>query len=182
MMVAVVLQDGRRLSEMREFVEIDAEADVMREVLRIETAFHDARRASTKKLEVSYGKDNYERIFLDDRGESIGRTYMKGSGDSSWKRLKRRFQIKILQTLESKSKFVWATNGHSTAASHGNLFRDSYTHVMGRTMQPVFDALGIEWEARNFAMGSQDSAPEQAWCMDEIIGPDDADVISWDYG
>jgi len=46
-------------------------------------------------------------------------------------------------------------------------------------MQPVFDALGMgdsmPWEHKTVV-------PEQAWCMDEIVEPDDADVISWDYG
>jgi hypothetical protein len=51
-------------------------------------------------------------------------------------------------------RYVWATGGHSAAAGHGNLYNESYTAFLERDLQPVFEAIGIEFEARNYAMGA----------------------------
>ena len=50
-------------------------------------------------------------------------------------------------------RYVWATGGHSASAGHGNLYNESYTAYMGRDMLDVFGSIGIEFEARNYAMG-----------------------------
>jgi hypothetical protein len=50
-------------------------------------------------------------------------------------------------------RYVWATGGHSAAAAHGNLFNESYTAHIERNLQPLFASLGIDFEARNYAMG-----------------------------
>ncbi len=51
-------------------------------------------------------------------------------------------------------RYVWATGGHSASAGHGNLYNESYTAFMERDLKPVFEAIGIEFEARNYAMGA----------------------------
>jgi hypothetical protein len=78
-------------------------------------------------------------------------------------------------------KWVWATGGHSAAAGHGNLFDEAYTQVLDKAAAPVFEAIGIHFEARSYAMGGTDSAVEMAGCSAAIFGTD-VDVLSWDYG
>lgn len=48
--------------------------------------------------------------------------------------------------------FVWASGGHSAAAGHGNLYAESYTAYLQRIGQPIFDAVGMDLEGRNYAM------------------------------
>jgi hypothetical protein len=50
-------------------------------------------------------------------------------------------------------RYVWATGGHSASAGHGNLYNESYTAFMERDLKPIFGAIGIEFEGRNYAMG-----------------------------
>ncbi|KAI2500380.1 hypothetical protein MHU86_14123 [Fragilaria crotonensis] len=79
------------------------------------------------------------------------------------------------------SSFVWSTAGHSAAAGHGNLHNESYTAFLEHVAKPVFDAIGIEFQGRNYAMGGMKSAPLLALCNEAIFGTD-ADVLSWDFG
>ena len=51
------------------------------------------------------------------------------------------------------SNFVWATGGSSIAAGHGNLFNETYTAFLERGVKDVFAAVGIQFEARNHAIG-----------------------------
>jgi hypothetical protein len=78
-------------------------------------------------------------------------------------------------------RFVWATGGHSSAAGHGNLFNQSYTAVMEKALVDIFGSIGIEFEARAYAMGGTPAAPEIALCNEAIFGTD-PDVLSWDFG
>jgi hypothetical protein len=52
---------------------------------------------------------------------------------------------------------------------------------MERALRPIFDAVGINFVARNYAMGGTASSPELAMCTESIYGTD-VDVISWDFG
>ena len=45
----------------------------------------------------------------------------------------------------------------------------------------MFSALGVDFEARNYAMGGMDSTPQIALCQEAIFGTD-ADVVTWDFG
>lgn len=56
-------------------------------------------------------------------------------------------------TFPHYTRYVWATGGHSASAGHGNLFNESYTAFMEHDLKPIFGAIGIEFEGRNFAMG-----------------------------
>ena len=81
----------------------------------------------------------------------------------------------------SYSEFVWVTGGHSAAAAHGNLYNESYTAYMEKAVKTVFGAVGLDFIARNYAMGAMSSATEIALCQESLFGVD-ADLISWDYG
>ena len=107
------------------------------------------------------------------------------------------------------ARYVWATGGHSASAGHGNLYNESYTAFMERDLSPIFAAIGIEFEGRNYAMGGTSyvyyldhfcilhsnsiyrshilsfgnyrSGLEISMCYEEIFGSD-VDFSSWDYG
>lgn len=78
------------------------------------------------------------------------------------------------------AKYVWATGGHSSAAGHGNLYNESYTAHLTRDASIVFDAIGIEFEGRNYAMGNTQSGSEVSMCWQQIFGTD-VDFIAWDF-
>jgi hypothetical protein len=61
------------------------------------------------------------------------------------------------------------------------MWRESYTKVMERSVQDIFAACGIDFVARNHAMGGSNVAPEIAMCSKEIFGTD-IDVLLWDSG
>ena len=50
------------------------------------------------------------------------------------------------------SKFVWANGGHSASAGHGDFYRESYTAMLGRDVQPILGGLGLDFQVRNYAM------------------------------
>lgn len=85
------------------------------------------------------------------------------------------------ENVTTFAKYVWATGGHSAAAGHGNLFNETYTAFLGRDARVVFEAIGIEFEDRNYAMGGTASAWEISMCWQQIFGRD-VDFFSWDYG
>jgi uncharacterized membrane-anchored protein len=68
-----------------------------------------------------------------------------------------------------------------TPSRQGNFLDETYTAVMERTVKSIFRAVGIDFVARNYAMSAARSAPEAAWCIEEIFG-NDLDVLLWDYG
>ena len=62
------------------------------------------------------------------------------------------------------------------------MFDESYTAIMGDALNGIFSkALGLEFEAKNYAMGGTDSAEEIALCYHSVFGQD-VDFFSWDYG
>jgi len=90
-------------------------------------------------------------------------------------------EVILPELPRSYSKFVWATGGHSAAAGHGNLYNESYTAYMERSVMNVFQAVGIDFVGRNYAMGGMSSGPEIALCLESLFGID-VDLISWDFG
>jgi hypothetical protein len=131
-------------------------------------------------LHQDYGKDNFEKIFFDKDGKLLSFEPVSEDGISTI-RLRRKLQIRLLQHhIEGKARFVWATGGHSAAAGHGNLYNESYTAVLERDLLQVFPKIGLDFEARNYAMGGQASGPEIGLCVEQIFG-NDIDTLSWDF-
>ena len=142
------------------------------------------------KIKEDYG-EYFDTIFPDKSFSTLSPT----SSD----RLKRKLMIKVLEMQAallkegcadctddeikktSFVKYVWATGGHSAAAGHGNLFDESYTAVLGRDARLVFEAIGIYFEDRNYAMGGTPSSSEVSMCWEQIFGSD-VDFFSWDFG
>jgi hypothetical protein len=52
---------------------------------------------------------------------------------------------------------------------------------MERGARPVFDSVGVTFEARNYAMGGTASFSQMGTCLPAIMGLD-VDILSWDYG
>lgn len=66
------------------------------------------------------------------------------------------------------------------AAGHGNFFGEQYTMVLQERAADLFASVGLNFEARPFAMHSSTSAPEVAACVKEIFGTD-VDMLAWDF-
>jgi hypothetical protein len=69
----------------------------------------------------------------------------------------------------------------SATAGHGNMWRESYTAVLGRNAKDIFASVGLNLIARNHAMGATGAGPEIAMCIKEVYG-NDIDVLVWDAG
>lgn len=127
----------------------------------------------------NYGENKYYyRLFND----HIKNQLFKISSTSKY-RLVMRIQIKILQAFlnDEKTTFIWATSGDSAAAGHGNLFEQSFTLVMERFLkEPLFKSLGLNFQARNYAIGGLTSGPEVALCLESIYGKE-LDILAWDF-
>ena len=133
-----------------------------------------------------------ERDFRLDYGEFYGKLFdpiqmdhIFAASPMSRDRFKRRLMQKILEKVTSPSgssppQFVWATAGDSSAAGHGNMFNQTYSSILEKTVRPIFDQLGIEFVSRNYGMGWYNSAPELAFCMEAVYGAD-VDMLVWDF-
>ena len=159
------------------------------------------RAAYFAQLQSMYGPIHFQNMFLfwqDERFQSVGKLlYTSTNKRQSWFRLKRKFMMKLLEAAIARRKqeqeprtprdkehfarFIWANGGHSSSAGHGNFFWESYTAVMERAMIPFLTPLGVEFVAKNYAMGGTSSGEEVALCVESIFGMD-VDVLTWDYG
>jgi hypothetical protein len=86
----------------------------------------------------------------------------------------------IAESPKSLLPFVWALGGNSVAAGHGNLYSESYAAVVTRRVQPVLEQLFLNFTMRNYAASATQSAPETAFCTQEIYGTE-VDVFMWDF-
>ena len=130
------------------------------------------RKLQIKVLEVQSknlqeNSETMKRCHCDGRTEAVG---------SRWRR-ERQLESIIDPASDASvdhflSRFVWVTSGHSAAASHGNLHNESYTAFLEHVAKPVFEAIGIAFEGRNYAMGGMKSAPLLALCNEAIYGTD----------
>ena len=148
------------------------------------TKFENAKTIMLDKLKVDYGADNFQNMFFDNDGTCRGRSAFISPTkmNLSWDRIKRKMTMKVLEHMRGhEANFVWATGGHSAAASHGNFFNQSYTWYMENDVKDVFGALGLGFIGKNYAVGGMSSSPEVGLCQQSIFGLD-FDVLSWDYG
>lgn len=104
--------------------------------------------------------------------------------EKSVQRLLRRIQMHILAKASNPSapaQFTWINAGHSSSAAHGNLYQQSYTAIMQQYAKPAFKAVGLEFVAKNYAMGAYAGNMELSLCLEAIYGQN-FDVLSWDFG
>mmetsp|Transcript_24041 Transcript_24041/g.35776 ORF Transcript_24041/g.35776 Transcript_24041/m.35776 type:complete len:661 (+) Transcript_24041:150-2132(+) len=139
----------------------------------------DARIEVDKLIEEDYGQFKDE-VFTK---ENMMNAFQSPS-ELSVERLQRRILIKIIEAqlrTSDDTTFNWVIAGHSAAAGHGNLFNQTTAFILEQTARPFFEALGITFYGKNYAMGGTKSAPENALCMSAVYGPD-LDILSWDFG
>jgi hypothetical protein len=99
-------------------------------------------------------------------------------------RFMRRLNIKLLSAYLHPSldtTFTWVTGGHSNAAAHGNLYNHSYTAALERYARKAFQSVGLDFAAKNYAMGGYSSGIEISLCLDSVYGQH-FDLFSWDFG
>jgi len=144
-------------------------------------ALRDRVHLSIEKIDDGLRKEYgqyYQQIFRSNYSDFFN------MGELSRERLVRRMTRKLVESLmlrEENVTFTWVTSGHSSAAGHGNLFNQSYTHTMEAMVSDVFASAGLTFVGKNYAMGGgMSSGPEQAMCMESLFGSD-LDILSWDY-
>lgn len=102
-------------------------------------------------------------------------------------RFLRRLTIKLLtaylypSSSSDDTTVTWITGGHSNAAAHGNLHNHSYTATLERYAQKAFQAIGLDFVAKNYAMGGYSSGVEISLCLESVYGKY-FDFYSWDFG
>jgi hypothetical protein len=130
------------------------------------------------------------------RGQTVFEPANLDDPKTAWDGFGRKIAMKLVQSAMLRSHhnpstpsspsvpptLVWATAGHSAAAGHGNLYNQSYTAVMEQRLQSFFHLLGVQFVGRNYAVGGASSGPEIALCLGPLLGHNDVDVVSWDYG
>eukprot|EP00040_Diaphanoeca_grandis_P004333 m.28184 g.28184 ORF g.28184 m.28184 type:complete len:572 (-) comp15882_c0_seq1:38-1753(-) len=91
---------------------------------------------------------------------------------------------KIARAVYYKQPFVIGVIGSSVAAGHDNCNYDSFEKQLERTIGPVFEKAGVNFEVRNAGEGGAcgDNMENQIFCGRHMVG-DDVDIIiySWTY-
>lgn len=87
---------------------------------------------------------------------------------------------RLLHALMTQDTFTFVTGGHSAAAGHGNLFRQSYTMQFHKVMEPILGLLGVTLQTKNFAQGGMGTL-QSSLGMRDIYG-DEIDMLIWDSG
>eukprot|EP00598_Pedospumella_elongata_P005182 CAMPEP_0184974064 /NCGR_PEP_ID=MMETSP1098-20130426/5635_1 /TAXON_ID=89044 /ORGANISM="Spumella elongata, Strain CCAP 955/1" /LENGTH=444 /DNA_ID=CAMNT_0027496585 /DNA_START=51 /DNA_END=1382 /DNA_ORIENTATION=+ len=99
----------------------------------------------------------------------------------SWELMKLKFQKKILAALSNpaeKTKFVISFTGSSVTAGHDSFFNASTPVVAGTYLTSAFEAIGIDLDSRNVALGNNPCTPYDV-CVKLFAGMD-ADIVHWE--
>ena len=162
-----------------------------RDLKRILWAACWARDKFLDQLAVDYGPENVPLLFHENTTTTANGTTARRSvtrsvfqaSPLSWDRLTRKVARKILQALLSQTPqpCTWISAGHSVTAGHGNFVHESFTAILEQGARPLFQAVGLDFRAKNFGMGGASSGMDIASCTKEIFGTD-VDALLWNYG
>eukprot|EP01040_Poterioochromonas_malhamensis_P018600 gene18600-21756_t len=99
---------------------------------------------------------------------------------SSWEILKYKYLDRLLQSImtQKPQKFVASFSGSSVTAGHDSFFNDSTPVVLGTMMKTSFQAMDIDFESRNVALGNNPCVPYDV-CIKYFAGLD-ADIVHWE--
>lgn len=100
---------------------------------------------------------------------------------SGYELMKSKFMSRILSSNKvpgQKGSFVASFLGSSVTAGHDSHFNKSTPVVVGELMKSSFDALNINFESRNAALGNNPCVPYDV-CTPVFAGMD-ADIVHWE--
>jgi hypothetical protein len=124
------------------------------------------------EFSLQYGGENSARAILERALTTFGLSSIASSLPSD-------LQATACRIPNSGGVFKIAFGGYSVTAGRGNYFSQSYPFVMQTKLEPILDALNIDLEVRNAAIGGASSFP-YGWCLENFWGTD-PDVVSWDF-
>lgn len=87
---------------------------------------------------------------------------------------------RLLHAIMTSDTFTVVLAGHSSAAGHGNHFRQSYIMQFHRIMAPVFARLGVKLITRNISQGGLGTV-QNAMAAGDLYGQE-VDLLLWDSG
>jgi len=98
----------------------------------------------------------------------------------SWDIMKLKFMDRILSAENSKSRksFIASFLGSSVTAGQDSFFNQSTPIVTGNLLKPAFDALNIDFIAKNVALIGNPCMPYDV-CLKIFVGLD-ADIVHWE--
>jgi hypothetical protein len=146
----------------------------------IQRSIHDARQEFDNTMLDLYGQTFFPLIF-----HRVSEAFEMQNITKA--RFLRRLTIKLLKAYlhpsssSDDSTVTWVTGGHSNAAAHGNLYNHSYTATLEHHAQKAFRAVGLDFVAKNYAMGGYSSGVEISLCLESVYGKN-FDFYSWDFG
>ena len=148
-------------------------------IKKMRDALHESRLEFDQVMKELYGESFFPVIF-----HKVQEAFQLN--EISKTRFLRRVKIKLLRpyfnnTASFDHTFTWVTAGHSNAAAHGNLYNQSYTYTLERYARKAFQSVGIDFIAKNYAMGGYGSGPELSLCLESIYGQK-FDLFSWNFG
>jgi len=85
---------------------------------------------------------------------------------------------RLIHAIMTNDSFTVTMGGHSAAAGHGNHFLQSYTMQIALILTPLFEKLGVKFNARNLAQGGLGTLQSSLGSFD-IYGSD-TDFLIWD--
>jgi hypothetical protein len=115
--------------------------------------------------------------FSDPNGARPGK-YGPSNGGWTTERSLKGLARRVLHAIMTNDEFTVVLGGHSAAAGHGNLFKQSYTMQMHKVLEPVLGLLGVPLTSRNMAQGGLGTL-HSSMGMRDIYGKD-IDFIIWD--
>ncbi|CAB9502397.1 expressed unknown protein [Seminavis robusta] len=112
--------------------------------------------------------------------EHFQRSMTRGNGGWTTKRSFEGLVRRILHAIMTNDTFTVVLAGHSSAAGHGNHFRQSYSMQFQRIMAPIFARLGVKLITRNISQGGLGT-------LQNTLGSGDIygrkiDILIWDSG
>lgn len=131
-----------------------------------------------------YGSEHFTNLFVDQETGMFRTLFpINDTNSQSYKRFVRKIMIKLLKAASTNTvlPFVWVTSGNSVGAGHGNLFNESYSSIVQKSLHETMSTLNLDLTVRPYAMSASRSAPELAFCQSEVYGQD-IDLLVWHFG
>lgn len=104
----------------------------------------------------------------------------RGNGGWTTKRSFNGLVRRLLHAMMTTSTFNVVLAGHSSAAGHGNHFRQGYIMTFHRIMAPIFARLGVKLVTRNMSQGGMGTL--QNALASSSLYSDEIDLLLWDSG